>query len=76
MPKWLTFRVAFIDKAALLKNPEYTEHHFGLGMYIRNHYIYTNPDLKLPSVMADGLSHKIFDQVILILRGDKTENAK
>ena len=56
------------DKAALLKNPEYADHHFGLGMYIRKHHIYTNPDLKLPSVMADGLSHKIFDQVILILK--------
>ena len=28
------------DKAALLKNPEYADHHFGLGMYIRNHHIH------------------------------------
>ena len=61
------------DKAALLQNPEYTDHHFGLGMYIRNHYIYTNQDLRLPAVMADGLSHKIFDQAISILK-IKAEN--
>ena len=56
------------DKAALLQKPEYKDHHFGLGMYIRNHYIYTNQDLRLPAVMADGLSHKIFNQVISILK--------
>lgn len=56
------------DKAALLQNPEYADHHFGLGMYIRNHYIYTNQDLRLPAIMADGLSHKIFDYVILALK--------
>ena len=56
------------DKVALLRNPEYADHHFGLGMYIRNHYIYTNQDLRLPAVMADGLSHKILDQAISILK--------
>ena len=55
------------DKAALLQNPEYADHHFGLGMYIRNHYIYNNQELRLPAVLADGLSHKIFDQIISIL---------
>jgi len=61
------------DKAALLQSPEYTDHHFGLGMYIRNHYIYTDPDLRLPAIMADGLSRKIFDQAILILKTKQEE---
>lgn len=59
------------DKAALLKAPDYTDHHFGLGLYIRNHYIYANKELRLPAIMADGLSHQIFDQTIAILRREE-----
>lgn len=57
------------DKASLLQHSDYVEHHFGLGLYIRNHYIHGKPvnATKFP-FGADGASHEIFDRVIELLK--------
>lgn len=54
------------DKQFLLENPDYTEHHFGFGLWIRNTYIH---DHNLPVVFCqpDELSALVFDRVIQML---------
>ncbi|MBR5944331.1 MAG: hypothetical protein IKZ94_05220 [Lachnospiraceae bacterium] len=51
------------DKKALLENPDPIEHHFGYGMYIRNHYIH-GKDLSFPVTFADDLSAEIVEEII------------
>ena len=41
--------------------------HFGLGLYIRNNYIYNKIDL---NVDADDMSYDIFNKIIEILKNN------
>ena len=56
------------DREMILQNPDYVQHHFWLGLYIRNRYIYNNPDLSFWPYHADHISHDIFDCVVSLLR--------
>lgn len=51
------------DKQTLLKHPEPVDHHFGYGMYIRNHYIH-GKELSFPALFADDLSAAIVERII------------
>ncbi len=51
------------DRKALLDNPDPIDHHFGYGIYIRNHYIH-NKELPFPAVSADNLSTEIVAEII------------
>ena len=57
------------DKKDLLDNPDPIDHHFGYGMYIRNHYIH-DKDLKFPVDSADYLSAEILERIIRKLQAD------
>ena len=68
-------RLSDEDKKALLENPDYIDHHFGYGMYIRNEYIHsgkmkdpeqnTDPnDPYYPYIHPDNLSEIIFEKII------------
>lgn len=43
---------------------DYSLHHFGLGLYIRNKYIYSNKELMSMNIDTDELSKKIFDMLV------------
>lgn len=47
-----------------MKNPDYIDHHEGIGMWIRNIYIYGKDLPILFPVIADDLSAIIFEEVI------------
>ena len=51
------------DKKALLEHPDPVDHHFGYGMYIRNHYIH-GKELPFPVAFADDLSAEIVEEII------------
>ena len=51
------------DKKELLEHPDPVDHHFGYGMYIRNHYIH-GKELPFPVAFADDSSTEIVDEII------------
>ena len=51
------------DRKALLEHPDPIDHHFGYGMYMRNHYIH-NKELPFLAVSADNLSTEIVAEII------------
>ena len=51
------------DKKYLLENPDPIDHHFGLGLYIRNKYIH-GKNLRLGLIRPDSLSTKIVGRII------------
>ena len=62
------------DKAYLLEHPDYTEHHFGYGLYLRNEYIHSGlldneDEYGLPILcIPDDLSEMLFQKIIESLR--------
>ena len=46
---------------------DYSGKHFGLGLYIRNNYIYNKIDL---NVDADDMSYDIFNKIIEMLKNN------
>ena len=58
------------DKKYLIQHPETWEHHFGLGLYIRNEYIH-GKKLGFFHLHADDLSSKIVARVILMAREER-----
>lgn len=57
-------------KEYLLNNPDYYEHHFGYGMYLRNKYIHNKIE---GAVMEDVMSENIFDKIIALLKQENEE---
>lgn len=55
------------EKEKILKISDYSGEHFGLGLYIRNNYIYNKIDL---NVDADDMSYDIFNEIIEILKNN------
>lgn len=55
------------EKEKLINDSDYTEEHFGLGLYIRNNYIYSKIDLP---VDADDMSYDIFNEIIEMLKNN------
>ena len=55
------------EKEKLLKISDYWGKHFGLGLYIRNNYIYNKIDL---NVDADDMSYDIFNKIIEMLKNN------
>lgn len=51
------------DKEYYLNHPDYNEHHFGYGMYLRNNYIHDKIDVLSP----DDMSADIFEEIIKLL---------
>lgn len=58
------------DKEYYLHHPDYDEHHFGYGMYLRNNYIHG----KLKVAMPDNMSEEIFETIIELLKKERKEN--
>ncbi len=62
------------DKAFLLNHPDYLDHHFGYGMYLRNEYVYSGvlderDDDGLPMLyIADDLSEILFNEIVNRIR--------
>ena len=56
------------DKEAILQNPDYAQHHFWLGLYIRNRCIYTRPETERLPFRADKISRDIFERSVEILQ--------
>ena len=56
------------DKEAILQDPDYAHHHFWLGLYIRNRYIYTRPETERLPFRADKISRDVFERFIKILQ--------
>ena len=55
------------DKAYMREHPDPIEYHFGLGLYIRNKYIYRNAALSgiaQSGIGADDLSGRIIELVL------------
>ena len=58
------------DKAFLLNHPDYLDHHFGYGMYLRNEYIHSGvlderDDDGLPMLyIVDDMSDILFNRII------------
>ena len=55
------------EKEKLLKISDHSGKHFGLGLYIRNNYIYNKIDL---NVDADDMSYDIFNKIIEMLKNN------
>ncbi len=55
------------DKQHYLNHPDYDDHHFGYGMYLRNNYIYG----KVKVLEPDEMSEDIFEMIISLLKKDK-----
>lgn len=53
-----------------MNNPDYYEHHFGYGMYLRNKYIHNKIE---GAVMEDVMSENIFDKIIALLKQENEE---
>ena len=62
------------DRKALLADPEYAHHHFGLGLFIRNRYIYKHKEIMRTSIHPDELSNEVFDQVMEIVKESREES--
>lgn len=58
------------DKQTLLEYPDPVDHHFGYGMYIRNHYIH-GKELSFPVPFADSLSSVIVERIIKKIQENK-----
>ena len=58
------------DKQTLLEHPDPVDHHFGYGMYIRNHYIH-GKELSFPVPFADSLSSVIVERIIKKIQENK-----
>ncbi len=58
------------DKDFLLEHPDPIDHHFGLGLYIRNNYIH-GKKLGFFIFRPDSLSTTIVGRVIEMLQGEK-----
>lgn len=56
------------DKEAILQDPDYTHHHFWLGLYIRNRYIYTRPETERLPFRADKISRDVFERSVKLLQ--------
>ena len=55
------------DREYMRKNPDPAEYHFGLGVDIRNEYIYQNPDMPdiaKSGMVADNVSEWVIEQII------------
>ena len=52
------------DKEYYLHHPDYEEHRFSYGMYLKNNYIYG----QVSDVDADRMSEEIFETIIELLR--------
>ena len=61
------------DKDFLLEHPDPIDHHFGLGLYIRNNYIH-GKKLVFFVFRPDSLSTTIVGRVIEIIQDEKTGN--
>ena len=61
------------DKDFLLEHPDPIDHHFGLGLYIRNNYIH-GKKLGFFVFRPDSLSTTIVGRVIEIIQDEKTGN--
>ena len=57
------------DKDYILEHPEPYEHHFGLGLTIRNKYIH-GKKLDFLCFSPDDLSSEIVERIISLLKGD------
>ncbi|WP_343186990.1 DUF6794 domain-containing protein [Anoxynatronum sibiricum] len=55
------------DKKHMKENPDPFQYHFGLGMFIRNNYIYGNNSIKFEFESPDDLSSEIIDRMLEIL---------
>ena len=67
------------NKAYIRENPVPWDHHFSLGLHIRNHYLFTNSDSPLysaPGFDADVTSHAIVEMVIekVLQEGEKQQD--
>ncbi|AKA72324.1 hypothetical protein [Clostridium scatologenes] len=52
-------------KVFLMKQPSVFHHHFGLGLYIRNKYIYNNDKISgIPDIISDVILNKIIKTLI------------
>lgn len=60
------------DRKALLEHPDPIDHHFGYGIYIRNHYIH-NKELSFLAVSADSLSTEIVAEIIKRVQKEASE---
>lgn len=56
------------DKEAILQDPDYAHHHFWLGLYIRNRYIYTRPETERLPFRADKIARDVFERSVTILQ--------
>ena len=61
------------DKRYLLANPNPIDHHFGLGLYIRNKYIH-GKNHRFGLIRPDNLSSKIVGRLIEMVRKEVTDN--
>ena len=57
------------DKSIILENPDPVYHHFGLGMYIRNRYLWKrdrskDKDFRMGMYRPDELSPMITERII------------
>ena len=55
------------DRSNIRNNPDPTFHHFGLGTFIRNEYIYDNEQIQFEYESEDDLSREIIEAMISIL---------
>lgn len=52
------------EKICLFITKNYLFHHWGIGLYIRNNYIYNNKELMNVDIDPDELSQKILKRVV------------
>ena len=57
------------DKRFLCEHPDPFEHHFGLGLYIRNEFIH-GKDLHFFYLQPDDLSNEVVEKVIELCQED------
>lgn len=67
------------NKAYIRENPVPWDHHFSLGLHIRNHYLFTDkesPLFTVPGFDADTTSHGIVEMVIekVLQEGEKQQD--
>ena len=62
------------DKKTILGDPEYERYNFGLGMYIRNNYIYgrnIQANFGMP-IFADSITEDVFHELVKILQNERS----
>ena len=68
------------DKKTILNNPDYTDYHFGYGIYLRNEYIHSGRvcDDELSEthlyLFPDDLSKIIFDRIVKRIQEMRNNN--